>query len=219
MTTRAGEVYENPVTGERVVVRIGTAESGGARLVADLYVRPGGAVAGEHVHPASAETFTVVRGQIGVSLDGRPEVAGPGRQLHVLPGVAHDWWNAGEETAHVRVDVSPGAARFEAMILNLFNLAQDGKTDARGLPGPLQLALFAREFDDVFQLTRPPRWAQRLLFGALAPLARARGYRGSYPEYLTRGPVAMETVAPSPLDEARPTLVPAGTSGAWGDER
>jgi hypothetical protein len=29
---------------------------------------------------------------------------------------------------------------------------------------------------------------QRLLFGALALLARALGYRGSYPEYLERGP-------------------------------
>lgn len=130
------EVFVEAETyGERVVVRVGTAESGGARLVADLYVRPGGAVAGEHVHPAIAETFTVVRGQIGVSLDGRLEIAGPGRQIHVLPGVAHDWWNAGEETAHVRVDLSPGAARFEAMILNLFNLARDGKTAAlRGDP-------------------------------------------------------------------------------------
>ena len=45
--SRAGDVFENPVTGERVVVRVGTEESGGDRLVADLYVRPGGAVAQE----------------------------------------------------------------------------------------------------------------------------------------------------------------------------
>lgn len=43
---RAGEVYENPVTGERAVVRVGTEESGGELLVNDLYVRPGGAVMG-----------------------------------------------------------------------------------------------------------------------------------------------------------------------------
>ena len=35
----AGDVIENPVTGERVVVRVGTAESSGELLVADLYVR------------------------------------------------------------------------------------------------------------------------------------------------------------------------------------
>ncbi len=44
----AGDVIENPVIGERAVVRVGTAESSGELLVADLYVRPGGAVMGEH---------------------------------------------------------------------------------------------------------------------------------------------------------------------------
>jgi hypothetical protein len=32
--SRAGDVAENPVTGERVVVRVGTEDSGGALLVA-----------------------------------------------------------------------------------------------------------------------------------------------------------------------------------------
>jgi hypothetical protein len=37
MTMRAGEVYEHPY--ERLVVRVGTAESDGRELIADLYVR------------------------------------------------------------------------------------------------------------------------------------------------------------------------------------
>jgi|SRR5215211_77103 len=69
--SRAGEVFENPVTGERVVVRVGTEESGGELLVADPYVRPGGAVAGEHVHARIEEWFTVQEGRIGFRLDGR----------------------------------------------------------------------------------------------------------------------------------------------------
>ncbi len=48
---KAGEVFENPVTGERAVVRVGTEDGGGNQMVVDLYVKPGGAVAGEHVHP------------------------------------------------------------------------------------------------------------------------------------------------------------------------
>ena len=38
--SKAGEVYENPVTGERAVLRIGTGTTGGERLVVDLYVQP-----------------------------------------------------------------------------------------------------------------------------------------------------------------------------------
>jgi hypothetical protein len=40
LVSKAGDVIENPVTGERAVVRVGTEESGGELLVADLYVRP-----------------------------------------------------------------------------------------------------------------------------------------------------------------------------------
>lgn len=72
------------------------------------------------------------------------------------------------------------------MILNLFGLAQDGRTNARGLPNPLQLALVVREFRDVTRFTRPPQVVQTVLLGLLAPVARLLGYRGSFPEYLTR---------------------------------
>src|SRR5918998_387784 len=78
--SKAGDVYENPVTGERVVTRVGGEESDGELVIADLYVRPDGAVAGEHVHPGIEEVFTVVAGSVGFRLDGREDVAGPGRQ-------------------------------------------------------------------------------------------------------------------------------------------
>ena len=68
--SRAGDVAENPVTGERVVVRVGTEDSGGELLVAELFVRPGGAMAGEHVHPGIAEWFTVLEGRVAFRLDG-----------------------------------------------------------------------------------------------------------------------------------------------------
>jgi hypothetical protein len=70
-------------------------------------------------------------------------------------------------------------------MLNLFGLAQDGKTDARGLPNPLQLALPMREFRDVIRFTRPPPVLQAIVFGLLAPFARLLRYRASYPDYLS----------------------------------
>ena len=187
---KTGEVYLNPVTGERAVVRVSPQQSGGELMLADLYIAPGGAVVGEHVHPVIEERFTVHRGQVGFTIDGRRDIAGPGRTLIVPPGVAHDWWNAGPEEALVRVEIRPGA-RFQEMIRNLFGLAQDGKTDKKGLPNLLQLSLIAREFADVVYFTSPPPAVQRVLFAVLAPIARLCGYRGSYPEYLKRGPSAI----------------------------
>jgi quercetin dioxygenase-like cupin family protein len=176
--SKAGDVFENPVTGERGVVRVGTEESSGELLVSDLYVRPGGAVVGEHIHPVIHESFTVVHGRVGFRLDGRESVAGPGKRLHVPPGMVHDWWNAGEEEAHVVVEIRPGA-RFEEAIRNSFGLAQDGKTNAKGMPNLLQAALFA----------------------VLAPIARLLGYKGSYQEYLKREPSEVVEVEPRPTPE------------------
>jgi len=193
--SRAGDVIENPVTGERVVVRVGTEETGGELLVVEGFIKPGGAVTGEHVHQAIEEWFTVVRGRIGFRIDGRESIAEPGQRLHVPAGTAHDWWNAGEEEAQVIAEIRPGA-RFEEMAINLFSLAQDGKTNQKGMPNLLQAAIFAREFSDVLYFTKPPLLVQRLLFGGLAAIARLFGYRGSYPEYLERGPSERVEVEP-----------------------
>ncbi|HWM92216.1 MAG TPA: cupin domain-containing protein [Thermoanaerobaculia bacterium] len=197
---RRGEVYENPVTGERVVIRLGTQETGGERLIADIYARPGAAVPGEHVHPSVDETFTILKGRVGFSIDGRKSIAEAGQTLHVPRGVVHGWWNAGDGEAHIVVEVTPGA-RFVKMVLNLFGLAQDGRTDKKGMPDLLQLALLTREFGDVIRFTWPPRPVQRALFGFLAPVARLRGYRGSYPKYETRPPMHV-------LSEESPGLMP-----------
>ena len=197
---KRGEVYDNPVTGERVVIRLGTQETGGERLVADVYIRPGGAVVGEHVHPSLDETFTILKGRVGITINGIRFLAEPGQKLHVPRGTAHDWWNAGDEEAHLVVEVTP-AARFELMIRNLFGLAQDGRTDKKGMPGLLQLALIAREFDDVVRFTRPHRLVQKVLFGLLAPFAKLKGYQGSYPHYATRAPLLV-------LSEESPGLMP-----------
>lgn len=186
------DMVENPVTGERGVVRVAPMGPG-TPLVADLYARPGAAVVGEHTHPHATETFTVLRGTLGVRINGQESQAGPGTRVSVPPATPHDWWNVGEETAWVIIEVDPGD-KFEKMIRNLFFLAADGRTDSSGRPSLLQAALLAREFDDTIRFTSPPRVVQRALFAALAPISRLRGLRGSYPEYETRRSGTVETL-------------------------
>ena len=177
---RAGDIYENPVTGERVVVIEGGEDTGGTYLVGELTVSPGGQVIGEHIHDHLEETFEVLAGRINVRLDGTEFELGAGERAEVPRGVAHDWWNASGEDAVVRVRVEP-AGRFEEMLTTVFALARAGRTNDKGMPGLLQLALFAREFESVLRVTTPPRPVQRILFGILAPIARMRGYTGTFP--------------------------------------
>jgi mannose-6-phosphate isomerase-like protein (cupin superfamily) len=198
-------VIENPVTGERAIVRRAPGPDR-SPLVADLYARPGAAVVGEHVHPHSTEAFTVVRGTLGLRLGGVESRAEAGSRIVVPAGTPHDWWNVGDETAWVIVEVDPGG-RFEAMIRNLFGLARDGRTDGTGRPGLLQAALLAREFDDTIRFTSPPRVVQRTVFAALAPLARLRGLQGRYPRYERHTGPSVDELEALPADVA--ALLPA----------
>ena len=103
---------------------------------------------GEHRHPALVERFTVLEGELTVKLDGQTSILREGETAVVEAGVWHDWWNASDRDARVRVEITPGE-RFAHMIETMFGLARLGHTNAKGMPHPLQLALTAREFSDV----------------------------------------------------------------------
>jgi mannose-6-phosphate isomerase-like protein (cupin superfamily) len=182
--SQKGDYYENRVTGERAVVLHGTEDSNGEPLLVQLTVLPGGAVAGEHVHPALTETFEVVSGRLATRIDGVEGELHEGESATVRPGVPHDWWNGGTVDAEVLVTIDPPSPRFEMMIQTLWGLANDGKTNAKGMPNPLQLALIGREFSDTIQFTSPPAAVQKVAFAALGAVGRMRGYRAIYPEYL-----------------------------------
>jgi len=97
----------------------------------------------------------------------------------------------------VIVEIRP-ARRFEQMAITLFSLAREGKTDKKGIPNPLQMAVIATEFDDVVQFLNPPPAIQRLLFGVLAPLGRMLGYKAIYPHHLEQ---SVESVEVEPLPD------------------
>ncbi len=87
---------------------------------------------------------------------------------------------------HVVAEVRGPVIRFERMLETLWGLGSAGRTNGKGVPNALQLAVLMNEYDDVMRLAKPPRLVQRLLFGTLAPLGRLFGYRAWYPEYAAR---------------------------------
>jgi quercetin dioxygenase-like cupin family protein len=204
MAVRSGEVYENPRCRERVVIRTPAAETGGERTVMDVYVGAGGFVSGEHVHPISEERFTLVRGRLRVRIDGRDHILDQvGQSVLIPPGAKHRWFNAADgETFHI-CEVIHNAERFERLVLRqLFGLAQDGRTTAEGVPTLLQNAVTTLEFQDVLHYTSPPWAVQRLLYGCLAPVAKALGYKGFNPEYEGRRPAETAELETLPAEVA-----------------
>jgi quercetin dioxygenase-like cupin family protein len=166
-----GEVWENPITGERATILEMPYQNPEHRSTAELTARVGAKVVGEHYHPALVERFTVLEGELTVKRDGKIDILREGESAVIEAGVWHDWWNAGSRNARVRVEITPGE-RFAHMVETLFGLARLGYTDNKGMPNMLQLAVFAREFSDVVVFRSPPPAVQRLLFGVLAPIAR-----------------------------------------------
>src|SRR4051794_20450783 len=132
---------------------------------------PGARVAGEHLHPALHESFSVLQGELIVVRDGQRSTLRAGESAYIEPGVWHDWFNTAEVDAVVRVEVTPGE-RFAHMIETLFGLAREGYVNAKGMPHLLQLALTAQEFSDVIVFRNPPPMVQHAVFGALGPIAR-----------------------------------------------
>ena len=175
----AGDTLENPVTGERIVFRTTSRDSGGELVVIETFVQPYGFVAAAHVHPSQEERFEVHRGSLGFRIGRNKLVAGPGDRLTVPAGTAHRFWNAGDDVAHFTCEVRP-ALQFESLIETMFALAADGKTNRKGMPAPLRLAVIARAHFDTVRLPFPPTTLQRLGLALGAPLGRALGYEPVY---------------------------------------
>lgn len=162
------------MTRERAVILERPWDNTAGRATGELTALVGARVMGEHFHPALVEQFTVLEGELTVKRDGRTSILRQGEMAVVEPGVWHDWWNASDRDARVRIEITPGE-RFVHLIETFFGLARLGHTDRKGMPNPLQLALSALEFSDIMVFRSPPLPVQRAIFGTLAPIARLRG--------------------------------------------
>jgi len=106
-------------------------------------------------------------------------VAGPGDIATVEPGTPHRFWNAGEGDARFLCEVRP-ALGFQSLIETMFTLAAASKTNRKGLPNPLRLAVIAKAHFDTVRLPAPPAFLQRAGLALAAPLGRLLGYRSTY---------------------------------------
>lgn len=180
----AGRVIVNPISGERIIIRESGAQTSGRLLIFDLYLPPGTHVPARHVHPVQEEQFTVVSGlmrfrlgRLGVGR--RAILAHPGETIHVPPGTAHWFGNAGAQVAQARVEVRP-ALRME----ELFEMtaAIDGTGHAHSAP-LVRLADLARvvlEFQREVAVPNVPAFLVKALLTPLAWLGRRRaGTTGS----------------------------------------
>ena len=180
---KSGDVITNPVTGERMVFRLGPEETKGELLQFDHFLRIGGHGPPPHIHPRQEERFVCVQGRMTV-LRGEEEITlEAGETLVVPPGVVHTWWNVGDVELYQITEFRP-ALRFDCFLVRIAELGRKGqlRLDRLTFPYIMQFATLSGTLPETVYVASPPPWVQRLLFPVLAPIGRMLGYKVDYSE-------------------------------------
>jgi quercetin dioxygenase-like cupin family protein len=183
---KAGDIIENPVTGERITFLKTTQETSG-ELLRFEYVLPPGFTIPEHFHPHQEERHEVLSGTLRGRVGGQERDYAEGERVVGPAGVPHAWRNSSsEEELRIISELRPPLV-FETLMETSFGLARDGKTTKQGIPkNPLQLAVLADETRGMFYSSRAPVAVQEAfltLFAVVASVGRLLGYKARYPEY------------------------------------
>ena len=172
---RSGDTIYNPITGERITFHQTSADTNGEAVVIECTVQPDGFVAAAHVHPYQTESFNVIDGTLNLKVGKEELELGRGEIAVVAAGTPHKFWNAGDEQVRFVCEVRP-ALEFESLLETMYTLAADGRTNKKGMPNPLRLAVIARAHFDTVRLPHPPAWLQKAGLALGAPLGRLVGY-------------------------------------------
>ena len=177
-----GRVSENPITGVRHTFLVTCEETGGeyARVRAELPPRARGVPM--HFHLSYTESFEVLEGRLDLCVGKKNHVVLTRGQSDFAPlKVPHRFWNATDEPTVFEAEIRP-AANFEKAIRVADGMARDGRTNAKGVPKNLFELALLYELADSY-LTGMPLFLQRGIFGALARIARKRGYDTEFSQH------------------------------------
>ena len=143
-----GEVWTNPVTRERSTILELPDDNPEGRATAELTALIGARVVGEHRHPGILKRFTVIEGELTVKQDGRTSVLHAKAKRRRSSRMSGTIGGTRPTATRACGWKSRRASASNWMIETLFGLARLGHTNGKGMPHPLQLAVFAREFSD-----------------------------------------------------------------------
>jgi quercetin dioxygenase-like cupin family protein len=125
-----------------------------------------------HVHHLQEEAMTVERGTIAYQVLGEEERrAGPGESVSFPPGVAHRFWNAGDDELVCTGVVRP-PGNVEYFLTEIFaSTARNGGQR----PGAFDAAYLTRRYRSEFAMLAIPRPVQRIVFPVIVAVGRILG--------------------------------------------
>jgi mannose-6-phosphate isomerase-like protein (cupin superfamily) len=123
----------NPIYKDRAIVLKTSQETNGAYTLGELEISPGGGNS-LHVHTAFTETFTAIKGVLGIMYKDRKIYLQPGESITVPVKTPHHFFNDTGEKVVCHVRFKPGHEGFEKGIAIAYGLAGDGLTNKKGIP-------------------------------------------------------------------------------------
>ncbi len=176
------KVILNPIVGQNIKFLQTANDTGGKLLEMEASYRPFSKEPRPHYHPFQEEDFTIIKGQMTVRLEGKILLLNENDTLHIPANTIHSMWNNSGRAAVINWKIQP-ALNTEQFFENASGLASDKKRSRR-MRSLLQRSLLANRYSNVFRLSKPPFFIQKILFIVLTPFAWLVGYRASYKRYL-----------------------------------
>jgi mannose-6-phosphate isomerase-like protein (cupin superfamily) len=182
MTEDLPRTIENSVTGERVTFLATAEETNGEYVRIRNETSAGAPGVVMHYHLSYTEAFEVLQGTLDVCVGTNNHIVLAEDESAFVPlNTAHRFWNSSTEPVIFEVEIRP-ARNFEKSLRAAFGLAEDGKTNDKGVPkNILELALIY-ELSESY-IVGIPLFLQKGIFGALARIARWMGYDPEFSKY------------------------------------
>lgn len=134
-------------------------EPDGDRVLGEASVTPGSGPP-MHVHWLQDECFTVVKGKLGYQVQGSPEqFAGEGESILFKKGVAHRFWNAGEDTMLCKAWVKP-AHNFVYFLSSIYAAQQKTGTLR---PAMIDAAFLLRRYKSEYDMLDIPVFVKKVI--------------------------------------------------------
>lgn len=177
---RANQIIENQILGDKAKFLITSEDSKGDIMRAEMWLKPFAQGPPVHIHPTQSETFEVISGKLGIDVNGKKMVLGPGEKYTIQPNVVHRWYNDGAEELYMYGEFRP-ALKTEFFLESMYALAAQGKVNKAGLPGTLQFAAILNECPGELYIVGPPIIAQKFMAKVVGGFAKLIGYKGFVP--------------------------------------
>ena len=160
---KPGDVLEAAPLGVRLEIRRTAADTGGELVEFDVVGRARGFITRPHKHAKQTERHEVIEGAMRLVIDGHEHVLGPGDTREVPADATHSQIPAGAGEGRVRVQLRP-AARSDAFLERLADIARDGQYNRWGYPKPRAAARLLADFRDEGRPALPPLRSREYVF-------------------------------------------------------